>query len=353
MSKENFLSSGVYGCVYNPAYTCDGKRTHEKKYVTKLVKRDFTTKIEYIAGKMLANTDGFLTVVKKCSITHKSLQASPMINHCKLFEKDPYIKKDYELLYLKYKKSKELSDYLNVTKSKNAVIKSYIVLCSRIGVMIEKGIIHHDLHFGNILYDGSNLYVIDFGLSLLKKYFFINNKLNYSYLKEVIFEYSPTWIYWSIEYHLLCYLIHKKEILTLDIIEHTLNYYLKNHSIINKIKGGFIVKYKIYAIEYFKKYINQPIEYVIAELLNTSNTWDLFKIGLHFIDIYNHINMKLPEFLTILLLLIHPNPEFRPNLIELRQINDVFINHHYIHNDSISTGFSKSLSKNLKSTVIK
>ena len=353
MSKENFLSSGVYGCVYNPAYTCDGKRTQEKQYVTKIVKRDFTTKTEVIAGKMLINIDGFIPVIKQCGITQKALQESPMVKHCKLFNKDPHIKKEYELLYLKFIKSKELSSYLNVKKSKNAVVKSYVVLCNRIAVMIEKGIIHHDLHFGNILYDGSNLFVIDFGLSLIKKYFFIDNKLNNAYLKEAIFEYSPTWIYWSLDYHLLCYLIHKKEPLTLDTVEHTVNYYLKNHDIINKIKGNFSLYYKQYAIEYFKKYIDQPIDYVVKELLHNSDTWDYFKIGLHFLDIYNEIDMNLPQFLTILLLLIHPNPEFRPNVLDLRQINDVFINHHYIQYDFIKSGFSKSLSKNLKATVIK
>lgn len=352
MNKGNFLSSGVYGCVYNPAYTCDGKRTLEKQYVTKLVKRDFTTKIEYEAGKILANIDGFLTVVKKCDITQKALKESTMIKQCKLFDKNVNVKKDYELLYLKYIKSKELSEYLNVKKSKNAIVKSYIVLCSRIAVMIEKGIIHHDLHFGNILYDGSNLYVIDFGLCIIKKYFFIDNRLNYPYLKEAFFDYSPTWIYWSLEYHLLCFLIHKNETLSLDIIEHTLNYYLKNHYIINKIKNNFSVNYKYYAIEYFKKYINQPIDYVIKELLNTCNTWDYFKIGLHFIDIYNEIHMKLPQFLTILLLLIHPNPELRPSTLDLRQINDIFINNHSIVNDNVKINFSKGLSKKLRASIL-
>jgi hypothetical protein len=352
MNKGNFLSSGVYGCVYNPAYTCDGKRTQEKQYVTKLVKRDFTTKIEVIAGKALANTDGFLTVVKKCDITQKELKESTMVKHCRLFEKDQQIKKEYELLYLKYIKSKELSDYLNKKKSKNAIVKSYMVMCKRIAVMIEKGIIHHDLHFGNILYDGSNLYVIDFGLSLIKKYFFIDNKINKPYLKKAIFDYSPTWMTWSLEYHFLCFLIHNKEPFNLDIIEHTVNYYLKNHEVIQKIKGGFAEKYKSYAINYYKKYINQPIDDIIKELLNTSHTWDYYKIALHFIEIYLEIHMKLPEFLTILLLLIHPNPEFRPSTLDLRQINDTFINNYYIENDTVKINFSKSLSKKLKATIL-
>ena len=351
MSKENFLSSGVYGCVYNPAYTCDGKRTHEKQFVTKIVKREFTTKTEYITGKLLTNIDGFIPVIKKCDITQKALKESSMIKHCKLFDKDPHIKQHYELLYLRYVKSKELSHYLSLKKSKNSIIKSYIVLCSRISVMLEKGIIHHDLHFGNILYDGSNLYVIDFGLSLIKKYFFIDNKLNNAYLTEAFFDYSPTWIYWSLEYHFLCFLIHKKEPLNLDIIVHTLNYYLKNHYIINKIKGGFSANYKKTAIEYFKRYIDQPVDNVIRDLLISSNTWDYFKISLHFIDIYNDVDINLPQFLIILLLLIHPNPEYRPNTLDLRQMNDLFINNYYINNDVIPDGFSKNLSKHLKVTI--
>ena len=47
MVKSKFLSSGVYGCVYYPAYTCQGTEPPKKTTtVSKIVKHEFTTKTE-------------------------------------------------------------------------------------------------------------------------------------------------------------------------------------------------------------------------------------------------------------------------------------------------------------------
>ena len=39
MSK--LLSQGGFGCVYYPGITCNGETDKDKKYVTKLQRRDF------------------------------------------------------------------------------------------------------------------------------------------------------------------------------------------------------------------------------------------------------------------------------------------------------------------------
>ena len=349
MSEPNFLNSGEYGCVFNPAYNCDGKKTKNNKYITKLVQKDFFSKTEYDVGKLMSNKEGFSPIIKRCNISNELLKESSMSKHCKVNRIKKY-KKDYELLYSKFIKSIKLSTFLNNTLSKYDILKSYIVLCKRIEVMIETGVIHHDLHFGNILYDGSDMYIIDFGLSLIKKSFLINKQINMTYLKKAIFEYSPTWNYWSIDFHLLCFIVHNQQMITMEIIEHTINYYL-NHHIINKIKGGYSFFYKQYAINYFKKYIDQPIDYVIKELLNTSETWDYYKIAIHYIEIYYDILMKTPQFLIILLLLIHPNPEYRPNSLEIRLMNDTLMDHYQYNNNSIKREFSNKIIKSLNSSM--
>ena len=75
--KSNFLSSGVYGCVYHPPYDCQGVPMSNKKYVTKIVKSDFTTRTEYSIGKIL-NGDGFITITKHCDIHKSDLKQSKM-----------------------------------------------------------------------------------------------------------------------------------------------------------------------------------------------------------------------------------------------------------------------------------
>ena len=349
--KDNFLSSGVYGCVYHPPYDCQGNPIKNKKYVTKIVRSDFTTRTEYSIGKIIKE-DGFITVVKKCDIESKQLNKSRMKPKCKLLEKDPKLEKKYLLLYSKYVKSIELADYLN-NKSKQTIMKSYFLICNRINTLIEKGVIHHDLHFGNILYDGQKLYIIDFGLSLIQSKFQINNKPNYKYLKEAIFKYAPSWNFWTLEYHFLCYLIHDG-LLNPIIIEHTIQYYLSHHKIMKRLGKDFLVKYKETATNYFMKYLNMSKDDIVIDLLKSSNTWDFYKNALHFMDIYNKVDLDLPSFMTLLLIMIHPIPEYRPTPIEVRQFNDVLIQSYTLDDkeDKNKIQFSKELVNSLKKTII-
>ena len=351
--KNNFLSSGVYGCVYHPPYDCQGKPIQDKTYVTKIVKSDFTTRTEYAIGKILKKP-GFITVVKKCDIKPTQLRKSRMRPNCKLFDKDPKLEKKYILLYSKYIKSIELADYLKQTQSNTFIMKAYFLICKRIDVLLEKGIIHHDLHFGNILYDGVQLYFIDFGLSMLQKEFFKNNKPNYPYLKEAIFKYSPSWNFWTLEYHFLCYLIHEGP-LTKPVIEQTIQYYLSHHKIMHAINANlkdFLINYKETATNYFMKYASMTKDDAVTSLLQSSSTWDFYKIALHFIDIYNSVHLDIEPFMSLLLILIHPIPEFRPNPTEMRQFNEILIRNYSIDDSNHGT-FSKELSKNLKKTISK
>jgi len=84
---NNFLSSGVYGCVYHPPYDCQGNPKSNKHYVSKLVKADFTSKTETKVGELLKEymskqvdikkskeleeliiKSGFVTAIKSCNI---------------------------------------------------------------------------------------------------------------------------------------------------------------------------------------------------------------------------------------------------------------------------------------------
>jgi hypothetical protein len=353
MVKSKFLSSGVYGCVYYPAYMCNGTEPPKKTTtVSKVVKHEFTTKTEIAIGRILKKEkDNFVLVSNNCLITKINLQKSTMRAQCKLFDKDPNLTKHYELLYSNYVKADELDDYLNKTTSKLNIIKTYLLICKRIETMIKYGIIHHDLHFGNILYNKTNLYVIDFGLSLIQSEFIKNNNPNYSYLKKAIFNYSPKWKFWTLEYHILCYLIHEGDILTMPVIENTINVYLSNHTIFKLIGDTFVTMFKYHATKYFSLFIGLDKNTVVIELLNTYKTWDFYKIALHYIDIYNNIDMDTEEFYMLLLLFIHPVPSFRPSVSEVSRFNDTLMSTYRIDKDQSHVHFSKQLSKSLKQDV--
>ena len=348
---NNFLSSGVYGCVYHPPYDCQGNPTSDNKYVSKIVKADFTAKTEYDVGKILKK-DGFITADTTreiCKIERKPLSRSKMLPNCKLFKKDPKLEKKYVILYSKYVKSIELSDYLKKHSTENRIMKTYFLICNRIDSMITAGIIHHDLHFGNILYDGSTLHVIDFGLAMIQSKYLTNGKPNYPYLKEAIFKYSPAWNYWSLEYHFLCYLVHEGK-LTKSIINYTINYYLSKNVILKLLGNKFLIGYQQTSIDNFMKYDNMPVDDAIIDILQSSRTWDFYKIALHFIEIYYTTKLELESFQTLLMIMIHPIPEYRPTQKEMKEFNSILLNQSYKHTKT-TEHFSKELSKNLKHTI--
>ena len=347
--KDHFLASGVYGCVYHPPYNCQGKPVSDKKYVTKIVRFSFTTRTEYNIGKILKEP-GFITIAKKCNIEHNQLIQSRMRPNCKLLSKDPNLDKKYVLLYSKYVKSEELSDYLKTHNTVALIMKSYFLICERIDTMLTVGIVHHDLHFGNVLYDDSQLYVIDFGLSLIQKMFYASGKPNYPYLKEAIYKYDPAWNYWSLEYHFLCYLVHDGA-LTKPTIEYTINYYLSKHKVLRLLGTSFLQNYRVTAINYFMKYDGMNRDETVMDLLKTSKTWDLYKIALHFIEIYHTTHLDIPAFLSLLMIMVHPIPEYRPSQIEMKQFNQILLQHDTFGNKKTESGFTPQLMKSITSTV--
>jgi len=346
--KDNFLSSGVYGCVYHPPYDCQGRPRTDKKQVTKIVKSDFTTRTEYNIGKMLKE-EGFITISSKCDIKRTDLEKSSMKPNCKLLGKDPRLEKKYVLLYSDYMPSQELSDYLKTHNTVAFIMKAYFLICQRIDTLLTHGIIHHDLHFGNILYDGSQLYVIDFGLSLINKMFYFNGAPNYPYLKEAVFKYSPSWNYWTLEYHFLCYLIHDGP-LTKPVIEYTINYYLSKHKVLRTLGIPFLKNYQMSAMKHFMKYDGASRDETVTDLLKTYRTWDLFKIGLHFIEIYKSTKIDIPAFYTLLLIMIHPIPEYRPTQLEMKQFNQTLIKLQIFDNKRTDIPVTNQLTKQLTST---
>ena len=299
---SRFIASGAYGCIYHPPYDCKGKDLKDKSYVTKLVKDDHTSETEYDISTLLKGKEGFLLIDKKCHINSTSIQ--PMAKGCDLIEKrDPKIQKKYLLLYSKYIHGVELVKYIKNNFTTEKLMKTLCFLCKQIEVLIDNRIIHHDLHFGNVMYDYQHdkMIVIDFGLSINANRFYVNDKLNYPYLKDAIFNYTPSWQYFSVDEHLLGYLVHEGDI-TETVIEDTVDEYLETH-LIKKLP--IYSHYRESCLKYFKKYIGKPKEQNIKKFLSWWNSWDYYKISLHILKIYIKMNIDYPQLYMLLLMMIH------------------------------------------------
>ncbi len=325
----DLLSSGAYGCVFYPSYSCKGKPRYKKTLVSKLTKNNFITQSEYSTSQIVKQLprykEHFIVVDSQCSIAKKDLGQSDMSSSCKIVKEDKhYSKSKYVLLYSKYSKSIELQDYLDINSSFKFLLRTYFSLSNKINMLVLKRIIHNDLHFSNVLYDigSGNLLIIDFGLSIQADKFYLNNgNLDMEYLRNAFFNYSPSWNWWSVEFHLLCYMIHNGDIDN-KFIQETIDEYLDHHNIIKQISSDFYNNFKSKSYEYFSNKLDGlSYEKKIKILLSFWNTWDNYKIALHFINIYLKKGLEIQQFMMLLLLLINPNPEHRPNGLELRRHN--------------------------------
>jgi hypothetical protein len=319
-SESRFLASGAYGCIYHPPYDCKGKDLKDKSHVTKLVKDEYTSQTEYDVSTLLKGIEGFLLIDKKCNINSTSIQ--PMVKGCDLIEKkDPKIEKKYILLYSKFIHGTELVNYMKKQFTIEKFIKTMLFLCTQIEKLIDNKIIHHDLHFGNVMYDYDNnkMVVIDFGLAIIASKFYKHGdkdgELNYPYLKDAIFNYTPSWQYFSIDEHLLGYMVHEGH-LTERVIQDTLDEYLETH-LIKKLP--IYKHYRETSLRYFKRYIGKPRESTIRKFLSWWNTWDYYKISLHLLNIYIKMNVDYPELYMLLLMMIHPIPKYRPSVIDMNK----------------------------------
>ncbi len=349
MSEPKLLSSGVYGCVYHPGYICSGALDTSNN-VTKLVVNDFTTQTEIEVGQKLKNIEGFIVVNDSCIIQPSILQKSGMVHQCELLKRGMDPKHQYKLLHSQYIKSVELDSYLNKYATSDIVIRTYLRICDLIINMIHKRIVHNDLHFGNILVRDSKLYVIDYGLSIIMDKCYIGKNINYPYLKEVTFKYSPSWKYWTIEYHIICFLLHSGQMFTEVTLNKLINDYLLKHTILKSIGYNFADEFMKTSKEYFKQYVGQSKDAIIKSMLQSYYTWDYYKIGLNYINIYTTNKLNNVDFLMILLLLIHPNPTFRPSISEIAENNKVLIIKYkpeYVSH----VAYPSQLLKGLKSTI--
>ena len=310
---NHFLAAGVYGCVYYPGYTCEGKTMKKnKKWVSKLSYQNEKTDTEVEVGKRLKSIPGsdehFVLVQRHCSIPYKSL--SEMKKGCELIKKG----KSYILLYSAYVNSMELYKYLQANTLFVRVFRCYYQVCEKIALLIEHNIVHHDLHFANILYskENANLYVIDFGLALLADKF--HSKM---YLSSVFSRYYPEWSWYALEIHILTYLIQYGH-LSEKAVNQTIEMYLKNHHVL-RLGPELTTRFKREAEDFFLPLVDSDTQECIDYLLSFWSTWDYYEISLRFLHVYLENKSVYPAYYDNLISMTCANPEKRPKFVSIHK----------------------------------
>jgi hypothetical protein len=98
-------------------------------------------------------------------------------------------------------------------------------------------------------------------------------------------------------------------------IEFIINDVSNNNTILNTFGTSFVSSYKLEALQYFKKYVNQSYEYILTDILQYANNWDNYALSILFlrilIGIHRTIGIKnkfIILFMKLLVCNIHLNP---------------------------------------------
>ena len=323
--SSRFLSSGAYGCVYYPGYNCEGKPLKKNGLVTKLVKDNFTTQTEIVVGNHVRKHvpyygKHFIVVSKQCHVDESKLD--PLREGCKMLDRSRTRK--YVLLYSVYLRSIELYDMIERGVRLSQLLRFFFDLVHKVTLLTDTGIVHNDLHMGNVLYTSKgNLFVIDFGLSIKADLLKVDNT---DYLNEIFHSYTPNWKWWPLEYHLITYVLNVGP-LTEEALKSTIEEYLKSmHYLFKSVYGlGFLDAYQSIALSVFRPWIKKTKPEQLTFLFSFWSTWDSYKIANHFLHMYQEQDMNVPIWKNHLLRMLHADPSKRPTVAELRQMKEVIL----------------------------
>ena len=187
----------------------------------------------------------------------------------------------------------------------------YERITDSIQLLIKYKIVHYDLKGNNILIEKRHQlpYIIDFGLSIdvsrLQEHPWsekqedhskttIHSDILYQTQSSKIFQYNylwrqhfyvhaPDYFLWPIEVHLMTYLINESDTLTQDSLQKICYEYVSNNKAITYMSREFKKKMEEISVATFSRFIDQPREQVLNELLKYWDKWDIYAVNIMFL----------------------------------------------------------------------
>jgi len=373
-SAGGLIQQGVNGCIFHPTLTCKKPKfsNNNEKFVTKIQEANWISNNEEDIGIKISSLANyrkyFAPVIKSCPV--KNINRKELRKHfddkdkygelCNLFNYElnmlnlqyiPYIENiDFKDLFLYRIKDKDLrlSKYnINVQKR---FFKTYLHLLNAADLLNKKNIIHNDLHQYNIVYDLKQRLpiILDFGYSLDAKSFdpkysmlsfiksnqkMVNNLFRFKNLITVDFHYPWDEVVLH-EFVKNSFKNRKKNNLGVEKIPELLED-IKNdirdniHSSIKGFSPDFRKQYLNTLLNYIDGFKNKSPDQAYQILVKHVSSWNLFVISMIFCRMINAVfNTDIPfdehnnyfgDFIKVLLLNIHPNPEKRLSIKESKQ----------------------------------
>ena len=364
------INQGGFGCIFYPSLPCkkETKRnsnTNSSEYVSKLVKKNFSSENEIRIGKIIQGipfyslyyvpviqscTASLAKVnereIKKCSIisgksssTATATTATATTATNALEKKTTRVTDNtnkFILLKMKYVENVKFTKYLvSITDKKhilNTLFDTYSYFLFSLELLMKNGIVHYDFKWDNAVIDVKTglPVILDFGISIP-----INLLLDldqdqsdadaYEAYRDYFYVYFPEYSLWCIEIHLINYVLNKHIRITPESLKETIETYVDSNGAFTILSPEFIDQYKKLCYSTMERFINQSRKYVIGECLKYWNTWDNYALSISYLQVIKFIstsgftsNQFLVSFSEILMDNIHPDPSRRSDYATTR-----------------------------------
>lgn len=186
----SLIGEGNYGCVFKPHVKCDGQKTKHKKAVGKVFvdQKEFENEmnINGVVDSIDPHHEFSIPLVDSCEV--KRFTKKDQAKGCSLIlnDLDKYSLTHYHQLIYKDggKDVKTILAQKGSLSRFSKMMKAMAPIFVGIQKLIEKGYVHQDIKPHNLLYDGSKLHLIDFGLLKPGTHIFQKNNahvLSYDY----------------------------------------------------------------------------------------------------------------------------------------------------------------------------
>jgi serine/threonine protein kinase len=363
------INQGGFGCIFYPSLPCkkETKRNsnaNSSEYVSKLVKKNFSSENEIRIGKIIQGIPFYslyyVPVIQSCTaslakvsereikncsiISGKSSSMSTATTATNAVENKTTKVTDnssqkFILLKMKYVENIKFTKYLVSITDKNHILNTlfdtYSYFLFSLEQLMKNGIVHYDFKWDNAVIDVKTglPVILDFGISIP-----INLLLDldqdqehkddadaYNVYRDYFYVYFPEYSLWSIEIHLINYVLNKHSRITPESLQETIDTYVDSNSAFSILSPEFIARYKQLCYSTMERFINQSRKYVIGECLKYWNSWDNYALSISYLQVIKFIstsgftaNQFLISFSEILMENIHPDPSRRSDYATTR-----------------------------------
>ena len=311
----HIIGQGTYGCVYSPNIECETQKLGSKKFLSKIQRKDRTSKNEIIIGKKIVNNvkktilyNRFAPILESCPVNIGKLEEDK-ITSCKMIvqEKNKVKKTGLISNKLHYVGKHTLGNYLEsellfkhhekkqVEMYCKRLAETHLYLLKSTELLNNISVVHMDLKQNNIMFDDTSgvPVIIDFGLSYDTKHLDINKYITEE--KKPFGIVAPYYMPWCIEIVLLSHIAYDISSKDRHVNEDKLNKqfnevskyqeicktYIKKHFLLDEICNENEKKvYETGLMDWVKSWNGKSWREIWTLVANSYKTWDNYSLSI-------------------------------------------------------------------------